>query len=94
MLYQRCTPGAARGEAQGERRGEEIGGGVLQRPRAEKLKAVLDEVYFEKGFDLDVGEKHLGTCYFAKVSARFWARRAWTLTFREGPLLPRLRPTW
>ena len=68
--------------------------GVLQEPRAEKLKAVLDEVYFEKGFGLHVGKQHLGTCYFAKVSARSWARRAWTMTFREGALLPRFRPTW
>ena len=35
--------------------------GVLQGPHAEKVKAVLDEVYFEKGLGLDVGEEDLDT---------------------------------
>ena len=40
--------------------------GVLQGPHAEKVKAVLDEVYFDKGFGLDVGEEDLDTGYDAK----------------------------
>ena len=40
--------------------------GVLQGPQAEKVKAVLDEVYFEKGLGLDVGEEDLDTSYSAK----------------------------
>ena len=39
---------------------------VLQGPQAEKVKAVLDVVYFEKGLGLDVGEEDLDTGYGAK----------------------------
>ena len=40
--------------------------GVLQEPHAEKVKAVLDDFYFEKGLGLDVGEEDLDTGYVAK----------------------------
>ena len=60
------SPRPSGGENDEAKRLEEVSfiDGVFQGPHAEKVKA--DEVHFEKGFSLDVGEDDLDTGEVAK----------------------------